>query len=268
MDHTFVQEINGRSMEAGDLPLMMALSYGHFTSMQIRNRQVKGLRLHLERLRKSSDKLFGCHLPDDKIMAYMRNIIGENESCTIRINIFTPDYQRPGIYENDLYVLITKKPPVQPAAAPLQVMTARFQRLMPDVKYSGILSGILAYQREARAAGYDDVLYVNQHQHISEGSVWNIGFYDGHSVILPAAPALPGIMIQLLTEGLWNTGVPVIHRNISLSQLNEYKAAFYTNSINHRGIITRINQHQFDKDPSALSSLLDRTYDAIPWDQL
>jgi branched-subunit amino acid aminotransferase/4-amino-4-deoxychorismate lyase len=268
MNDVFVQELNGIMLETSDLPVLMALQYGHFTSMQIRDGQVKGLKLHLDRLEKSSEKLFACHIDGKKIMEYLQNIVGKNDSCSVRVNIFTQSFQGNLIKPNDLKVLITKSSPVHPSNVALKVKTAHFERLLPDVKYSGILSGILAYQREARAEGYNDVLYTDNHDHIAEGSVWNIGFYDGQSVILPTAPALSGIMIQLLTERFKSLGTKVIYKNIHLSELSEYKAAFYTNSVNHRGIIAQIDRYVLDKGGEGISTLLESAYDGISWDRI
>lgn len=264
----FVQELDGRPLTMADMPGLMALQYGHFTAMQVRERQVKGLRLHLERLAGSSDQLFGCHVPEQHIIEYLHRITQEQESCSLRVNIFTTAFGQTTIREQDLHVLITKTPAVEPATHPLTVKSARFKRLLPEIKYSGIVSGILAYRRQAMAAGFDDVLYVDEHKHISEGAIWNVGFYDGQNIVLPATPALPGIMVRLLSDSLWSDGVAVIHRNISLSQLHEYKNAFYTNSVNHRGMITQIDQHMFDNSHDTLSDILERAYEAVPWDNL
>lgn len=268
MDNMFVQELDGRPLTMADMPRLMALQYGHFTAMQVRQRQVKGLRLHLERLAGSSRQLFGCQLPDRHIIDCLHQITTEQESCSLRVNIFTTAFGQPVIREKDLQVLVTKTPAVAPASQPIKVMSARFERLLPEIKYSGIVSGILAYRRKAMDAGFDDVLYIDQQQHISEGAIWNVGFYDGQSIVLPATPALPGIMVQLLSDSLWNNGVAVIHRNVPLSQLYEYKNAFYTNSVNHRGMIAQIDQHMFDHSNDTLSDILERAYETIPWDNL
>lgn len=264
----FVQELDGKPLSVADMPKLMALQYGHFTAMQVRSRKVKGLRLHLERLTRSSDQLFGCHVPEQHILACLHHITEEQESCSLRVNIFTTAFGQTTIAEKDLYVLITKTPTVEPATQPLKVKSAFFKRLLPEIKYSGIVSGILAYRRQAMAAGFDDVLYVDEQQHISEGSIWNIGFYDGQSIVLPATPALPGVMVQLLADSLWSNGVAVVHRNISLTQLYEYKNAFYTNSVNHRGMITQIDQQVFEHSQDTLSDILERAYEAVPWDNL
>ncbi|QJB30964.1 aminotransferase class IV [Chitinophaga oryzae] len=268
MDNTFIQELDGKPLSTADMPRLMALQYGHFTAMQVRSRKVKGLRLHLERLARSSNQLFGCQVPEQHLLDCLHHITQEQEDCSLRLNVFTTAFGQTIIREKDLYVLITKTPAVEPATQPLKVKSAPFKRLLPEIKYGGIVSGILAYRRQAMAAGFDDVLYVDEQQHISEGSIWNVGFYDGQSIVLPATPALPGIMVQLLSDSLWGNGVAVVHRNISLTQLYEYKNAFYTNSVNHRGMITQIDQQVFDHSQETLADILERAYEAVPWDNL
>ncbi|MGW5443454.1 hypothetical protein [Streptomyces asiaticus] len=57
-------EINGSPATADTLRLPALTSYGHFTAMQIRDARVRGLDLHLERLRSATRELFGGDLAD------------------------------------------------------------------------------------------------------------------------------------------------------------------------------------------------------------
>ncbi|MGP3939920.1 hypothetical protein [Streptomyces sp. 6N106] len=51
-------EINGSPATADTLRLPALTSYGHFTAMQIRDARVRGLDLHLDRLRSATRELF------------------------------------------------------------------------------------------------------------------------------------------------------------------------------------------------------------------
>jgi hypothetical protein len=53
-------QINGEPATAEDLAPLAFAGYGHYTSMQVRERAVRGLDLHLERLRRGSVELFGA----------------------------------------------------------------------------------------------------------------------------------------------------------------------------------------------------------------
>lgn len=268
MKDIFAQELNGKQVTTADLQALMALQFGHFTAMQVRHKQVKGLERHLHRLEQSSKKLFGCHMPANRIMTCLRNILTDDEPCSIRINIFTRNFYKPVIQEDDLQVLITRSAPAAAATAPIRVKTEHFERLLPDVKYAGIVSGILAYQRDAKNAGYDDVLYINAAQQIAEGSIWNIGFYNGKEIILPATAALPGIGIQLMGHALQSVGIAVNTRVVPLAEVPQLQGAFYTNSVTMGGIISGINQHFFATDNQELTALLATAYNAVPWDDI
>lgn len=268
MNGVYAQQLNGRAVTLTDLPVLGSVQFGHFTSMQVRNNQVLGLKLHLQRLKESSERLFGCHLPEDKILECLRSILLNQEPCSIRINIFTQAFHEPVIREDDLHILITRSAPLAPVTKSIKVMTAHFERLLPEIKYAGIISGILAFAKPVRAAGFDDVLYVDAHQNISEGSVWNIGFYDGSKIILPKTPALPGIAMQALTAQCKLSGVEVVHEIVNLSNINKFSGAFFTNSINSGGIIVQINNHVFEDDQRLLQQSLADIYAAIPRDSI
>src|SRR5882757_6440197 len=73
-DHqpSFVVQRNGQAATAETLAPLTFAGYAHFTAMQVRESQVRGLDLHLERLRSASMVLFGQALPDDRVRSYLR----------------------------------------------------------------------------------------------------------------------------------------------------------------------------------------------------
>ena len=56
---SFVVHRNGRSATAGELGPLAFAGYAHFTALQVRGGKVRGLDLHLQRLRSASLELFG-----------------------------------------------------------------------------------------------------------------------------------------------------------------------------------------------------------------
>lgn len=63
------------------------------TALQVRNRAVRGLDLHLTRLRSASDDLFGCHLPDEQIRDYLA-VAAESAPPNVSLTCFVTS--RPG----------------------------------------------------------------------------------------------------------------------------------------------------------------------------
>ncbi|MFD0476318.1 aminotransferase class IV [Nonomuraea thailandensis] len=63
---------NGQAATVDDLAPLAFAGYAHFTAMQVREGRVRGLDLHLERLRHASVTLFGQALPDDRVRSHVR----------------------------------------------------------------------------------------------------------------------------------------------------------------------------------------------------
>src|SRR5690606_37985244 len=78
--------------------------------------------------------------------------------------------------------------------------------------------------------GVDDALFVDARGRISEGSVWNIGFWDGRQVVWPQAEALRGTAERLLQAGLAETGVAQRHAPVEARALAGMRAAFAANA--------------------------------------
>ncbi|WP_438820860.1 aminotransferase class IV [Actinoplanes cyaneus] len=90
---------------------------------------------------------------------------------------------------------------------PLRVRTVQYERDLPRLKHMATL-GLTFHCLEARNAGFDDVLFAGRDGSLSEGSAWNIAFWDGTQIVWPDGPHLAGITMKLLRDGLRELGVP------------------------------------------------------------
>jgi 4-amino-4-deoxychorismate lyase len=113
-------------------------------------------------------------------------------------------------------------------------------------------------------AGYDDVLLTDRHGSVAEGSTWNVGFFDGDRVVWPTAPALLGITMQLLREGLRAVGVESVSRDVSREELPGFRGAFASNSISPARPIAGVDATAYPGDRT-LIDLLTEAYLAAPW---
>ncbi|WP_413805302.1 hypothetical protein [Streptomyces sp. OE57] len=84
-------EINGSPATADTLRLPALSSYGHFTAMQIRDARVRGLGLHLERLRSATRELFDGDLHDERVRADVRHAPDAPEVVEPLISARPPD---------------------------------------------------------------------------------------------------------------------------------------------------------------------------------
>jgi len=230
---------NGRRAEAADLVALAMRNHGHFTTMQVRGGAVRGLDLHLARLRGATDELFDVALDDARVLGGLRQAldIAGTGDCTARVSVCAREFERAAqasqpLLEEDLDVLVALTPPAEPSPGPMRAASFVHERALPHIKHLGTFAQF-HFARQMRGRGFDDVLFTDAAGRISEGTVWNLGFWDGGTVTWPDAPALRGTCERLLQAGLEALGVPQDRRVVRLEELPRFRAAF---SCNSRGI--------------------------------
>jgi branched-subunit amino acid aminotransferase/4-amino-4-deoxychorismate lyase len=249
-------EIDGARATAGQLSTVAPGGYGHFTAMQVRNRQVRGLDLHLARLDAANREMFGVALDTAKVVGYIRHALGERtQDASVRVNICEmPD---------GTAVMVTVRPPGAMQAGAWRLQTVPYQRSVAHIKHLGDF-GQGYFQRLARYNGFDEALLTGPGGIISEGSITNIGFSDGAGIVWPDAPALAGITMQILERELPRCGVPSRHASVCISGLGSFAAAFVTNS---HGIapVGQIDELAMPVDV-ALMKTVTEAYESAGWD--
>lgn len=223
--------IDGRAPTAAEWRALAQHNYGHFTSMQVRGHAVQGLDLHLARLREGNRALFDAGFDADAARAAMRDAVRHaGGECALRVTAFAPDFD-PRRPDRPLVpvLLVSTAPPASLPVSPLRVCSTVFSRPLPQVKHIDTFP-LFHARRVAMQAGFDDALFVDADGRIGEGSTWNIGFWDGQSVVWPEAPALRGTAEALLRGGLDAFGIARQVREVRLADLSRFRAAFACNA--------------------------------------
>ena len=258
-------ELNGSPATAADLERLALTNFGHFTSMRVEDGTVRGLSLHLTRLVRDCQAVFGVELDPLQVLGHVRRAVGQAAGAfTIRVTVFDPALNMGNISDVPKpHILVTRRPAVPLSPPPLTAKTVTFTRDMAVVKHVGLFSQ-LKHRRDVQLAGFDDAIFVEPDGRLSEGVTWNLGFVgrDG-MVIWPDAPVLPGVTMQLLQAAHIDTTT----RPVRMADLTGMRAAFATNvSIGVRAI-SAINDVQFCADDPTLS-LLRKAYAEIPGERL
>ncbi|MCW2544407.1 MAG: class aminotransferase [Frankiales bacterium] len=227
---------NGVPATPEQLEHLASSSYGCYTFFQVRERQVRGLQLHLERLTGNARELFGEAPTREQLTTQVAQAVASDDPCSVRITLIGADHQP--VLSGDVVtpdVVVTIAPPRDEHAPAISVRTTTYQRETPHVKHLGT-HGLIRETRTARQAGYDDALLVDADGQISEGTTWNLLVHDGDSWLWPDAPMLAGITATLLRQAMDDQGVP--HRTSLLrgSDLDERTAGFALNSSARRRI--------------------------------
>lgn len=260
--------IAGRPATHDDLRPLAQSNYGHFTAFRTRGGAVQGLDLHLARLREGHATLFDAPFDEPALLAQLRQALHGVEDASVRITGFARDFD----YRDPLkpvtpqwLISVADARPAAPAG-PLALKSYAFVRPLPQIKHIATLP-LFHYRRQARLAGADDALFVEaagQGARVVEGSVWNIGFWDGSEVLWPQGPALRGTCEALLQRGLDALGMPQRRADVTL-ELAGTLAAFTANA-NGCTPVSGIDGRPLPAVPE-LPALLARALDTQPWDR-
>lgn len=260
-------EINGAPATVEDLRHLVRTNYGHFSAMQVVDGCVRGLDLHLDRIEHATRELFGAAIDRKRVRACLRHAVtGISAPLSLRVNIFSRTLNRERMAEPAVPdILVMTGLPSRPPSSPLRLKSFRYARDLPQIKHVGTFP-LFHYRRLAQQAGFDDAVFVDTTGFVSEGSVWNIGFFDGTGIVWPDAPQLNGISMQLLQAGLARRGVRSEVRRIGMAEVAEFRAAFFTNSSTAVQAIAGIDEIQFATD-RALTALLTECYESNPFER-
>ncbi|WGW12482.1 aminotransferase class IV [Saxibacter everestensis] len=256
-----ITHLNGSPATVSNLAPLAFAGYAHFTAMQMRNHSVRGMDLHVERLRNASDELFGRHLSDDQITEFLRIAVDDAGAADASLTCFItshPGEFAPADDAPELDVLVKVTDPAQPPVGPLSLDVVRHERHLPQVKHVGEVGKTL-FLRRANARGFDDAAFEDRVGRLSEATIWNLAFWDGESVIWPEADYLPGVTMQILARRLQSMAVRQQIREIRPTDMNDQFSAVVMNSWTPGIPVSRIGDKSMAQD-ATLSRLLDEAY--------
>lgn len=222
---------NGRDATAEDLAPLAFAGYAHFTAAQVRDGGIRGLDLHMRRLREASIRMFGRALPDDRIRTYLRAAVAAGPAD---VSLTATVYSRPGEFvvapgEAELDVLVRTGPPAYGPEGPLVMTVVEYERPLPEVKHVGEVAKT-QYLRQAVAEGFDDAAFLDRRGRLSEATIWNLAFWDGDSLLWPEADMLVGTTMGIVRRQLDALGIAQRAAPFGLADLPGLTGAVVMNS--------------------------------------
>ncbi|MEU8822016.1 aminotransferase class IV family protein [Streptomyces sp. NPDC048636] len=261
----YVVQRNGRAATVEELAPLAFAGNAHFTAAQVRDGGVRGLDLHMRRLRVASQEMFGTALPDERVRELLRVALaaGGTADVSLRATVYAPvgagtdDGSGP-----ELDVLVRTGPPVTGPAGPLAVEAVEYEGVLPAVKHVGEMAKTY-YPRQAATRGFDDAVFVDRRGRLSEGSIWNLAFWDGSTVVWPVARMLGGVTMGIVRRQLDRLGAPQRDAEITLADVPGLAGAVVMNSWTPGVPVHRIDETAVPEAPSFVE-LLHRAYEAEP----
>lgn len=259
---SFVVQRDGREADAADLAPLAFAGYAHFTAMQVRGGQVRGLDLHLERLRSASAALFGSAMPDDRVRVRLRKaILAGPADLSLMATVFTPAGEfTPEDAAPEM--LVRTGPASSGPRGPLALAVVEHERVLPEVKHVGEVAKTY-YLRQAVADGFDDAAFMDRRGRLSEASIWNLAFWDGAAVVWPEAEMLIGTTMGIVRRQLDRLGVPQRVQQVRPGDLAGLAGAVVMNSWTPAIPVRRIGSVSLPEAP-AFEETLHRAYQAEP----
>ena len=237
-------EMDGQTATLEQIWTLDLSSSGHFTAMQVRGRGTLGMDFHLARLDGATRELFGVGLDGDRVRACLRHALADDTAdASVRVNVF-----RAGA--DDVSVMVSVRPPASAPADPQGMQTVEYQRPLAHIKHASGF-GQSYYGGLAQANGFDEALFLGPGGVICEGSITNIGFIDGDAIVWPDAPALRGVMMQVLQRELDRTGAAWRYEAVHVADLASFAGAFVTNS-HGMATVARINDRRVPTEAGLL----------------
>lgn len=221
-------ELDGKPATLDDLKALALTNYGHFTSMLVENDRVRGLSLHMQRLRTDCRQLFDADMDTEMVRRYVRAALtGQNQPTVVRVTVYDPALDLGGIGgEAHPRVLVTTRAASTAAPAPWRLQAVSYQRENPAIKHVGLF-GAMKHRRDSQREGFDDVLFLNKDGTVSEIATSNIGFVRDGQIVWPRAVVLGGVTMTLINQEL---DEPVISEPLTLADLKGMEAVFATNA--------------------------------------
>ena len=220
-------------------------SYGLFETMRAYNRKIFRLDRHLARLQKSAKVLnLDSKLAEFSLSQACYEVLEANKLAQARVRLtvsagdgdITPN---PDTCQN-ITVFIAARSIAHTSnekyhigfKAVLSSYLRNSQSPLSGMKSTAYLDNVLAKQ-EARAAGADEAIMLNERGHVAEGSSSNIFLVKGKLLITPGIESgiLPGITREAVLELSQSSGIEAIERDVELTELVEAEEAFLTSSI-------------------------------------
>lgn len=257
--------------------------YGLFETMRAYNGTIFRLECHLDRLYKAAETLgISSRLAPFNLEKACYDVLQANKLAEARIRL-TVSAGEGDIVPNPatckgitVFIVARKLVPLPPQSyekgfkAILSSWRRNSQSPLSRLKTTCYLENVMARQ-EAKSAGTDEAIILNEVGLVTEGSSSNI-FLVNKGVLFTPSPecgALPGITREAVLELAQSLGIRTIEAEIKLEKLLEAEEAFFTNSIIEIMPLTRLGDKPIGSGkPGALTRRFMTAYKKLVTERL
>jgi len=228
--------------------------YGLFETMRAYSGHIFRLEKHLARLSRSA-KFLGIDLESDipDLEKALYNTLQANNLSNARIRLTLSGGEGEPIPDllpqNPTVIIVARSYTPYPPQVYEQGFKAIVSRIRQNtqspaavIKSLNYLDNLLA-RREAKLAGADEAILLNEQGFLAEGSMSNIFLVSDNTLLTPSEDSgiLPGITREVILELALSMDMKTIERKIALKELLQADEAFFTNSLIEIMPLTQVN---------------------------
>ena len=209
--------------------------------------------------------MFGRVLTDEDVKNYLRSALEQNheDNLSATATVYSAVGEFTGVDNREpLRMLVRTSSPFDGPKGPLQLDIANYERVLPELKHVGEIAKTW-FLRKAVERGFDDAAFMDMKGRISEATIWNLAFWDGHSVLWPQAEMLRGTTMSILMRQLVRLGIPQRHLDITRELLPSLQGAVVMNSWAPAVEVRRFGAINIPHSPEFVA-LLHRAFEAEP----
>lgn len=228
-----------------DFPVSLLSGFAAYTTFKLPITQ-KWYQAHFDRLK--HDALFlGLEWPysSNDLYEQVISLASKNEPV-IRLTAYADVAHFSELFQKrttPCHLLLSNRPEPPTPIAVLKLKTISYSRIFPTIKLAGI-GEVVHLKRTVLQEGYQDILFTNQEDHITEASTANFFAIDASGTIHTANPerdgCLPGITRRQVLECAEQNHLSISPDPLSKSQT--YMGAFLTNAVQGLVPIQQIDQ--------------------------
>lgn len=217
-----------------------------FTSFRTYGGKAPFLREHITRLQLGSQFLFQLNLNEESVFSGVKSLLNESngEDLRLRITFFKTN--------NELDFFISARPLDHQEGKAVKMFKA-FKRRVPGLIPSYLKVGNYAETnleiKRAVENGYDDVIFLDNHNQVTECSTSNIFSIKGDGIYTPAENGLflNGITRQKIIEAIRSTKFKVYEVSLDFNNLLESDEIFICNSVKGIRSVEKVQEKEFNK---------------------
>ena len=256
-----------------DEPLTRSLFFGEgvFETFRWKNQLPRHISKHLERLRKGSE-LLRIPIPgSDEILNHVQRAasLSVSEDLYIKIALISKGdrifFKNPD--ESSLLVMTRDYIKSKETVSICVISQKRNpESMLIRHKTFNYLENIIG-RREAIEKGYDEGLFLNTNDDLTEATSSNLFWVRGKDLFTPATESglLPGITREIVLEIAEKLGFKINARKFDLSYLLNSDFSFLTNSLIGMSYVDKINKQTMPQVSKNYENIREELFNELGW---